>query len=163
MRCPRRRYLRLRPLAGCVIASYLVEFVADIRSSYPFALRALFIIMLSRLSITPTAPPPPKTWNREYQEMSNEYLKSQNSNPIVSPRSCNWWTLLTCYSLVSRPRDTRARVWLCATKQTTWETTSIRSKIGFKDDESYLHSNSNNPKSSDHETISSSGVRAAVS
>ncbi|EKD01429.1 cytochrome c oxidase subunit V [Trichosporon asahii var. asahii CBS 8904] len=28
------------------------------------------------------APPPPKTWNREYQEMSNEYLKSQNSNPI---------------------------------------------------------------------------------
>ncbi|CAK9786256.1 cytochrome c oxidase subunit V [Cutaneotrichosporon oleaginosum] len=28
------------------------------------------------------APPPPKTWNREYQEQSNEYLKEQKSNPI---------------------------------------------------------------------------------
>lgn len=33
--------------------------------------------------LSPTAPPPPKTWNKEYQEQSTEYLKEQNSNPIV--------------------------------------------------------------------------------
>ncbi|GMK54249.1 hypothetical protein CspeluHIS016_0108350 [Cutaneotrichosporon spelunceum] len=33
-------------------------------------------------AVRSAAPEPPKTWNREYQEQTNEYLKEQNSNPI---------------------------------------------------------------------------------
>jgi hypothetical protein len=45
-----------------------------------------------------TAPPPPKTITREYQEQSTEYLRNQNANPIV--RFCLYLRVYCAYNPV---------------------------------------------------------------
>lgn len=91
-------------------------------------------------AIRSQAPPPPQTWNREYQEKSTEYLKAQHANPIVRSSSCQSMgaAAYQC-SRVSRRRATRAREWSWSIKCWILEL-SVRSRKGAGEDETYLHS-----------------------
>lgn len=60
---------------------------------------------------SPSAPPPPHTMTKEYQEQMTEYMRSQKMNPIVSIHRCIPPSSDLTDSPVSRPKDTRAREW----------------------------------------------------